>query len=54
MVLCNKKPLDDQGVSFWSKRRESNPPSKLGKLVYYRCTTPAYGSEERSLQTVFN
>ena len=35
------QPLENQGVVVWSKRRESNPPSKLGKLVYYRCTTPA-------------
>ena len=27
---------------FWSRIRESNPPSQLGKLLYYRCTNPAY------------
>ena len=26
----------------WSRIRESNPPSQLGKLLYYRCTNPAY------------
>ena len=25
----------------WSGVRESNPPPKLGKLLYYRCTNPA-------------
>lgn len=25
----------------WSRVRESNPPPKLGKLLYYRCTNPA-------------
>ena len=26
----------------WSGRWESDPPLKLGKLAYYRCTTPAW------------
>lgn len=29
-------------LQFWSRIRESNPPSQLGKLLYYRCTNPAY------------
>ena len=27
----------------WSRIRESNPPSRLGKPLYYRYTNPAYG-----------
>ena len=30
------------GISFWSRIRESNPPPRLGKPLYYRCTNPAY------------
>ena len=26
---------------FWSRVRESNPPPRLGKPLYYRCTNPA-------------
>ena len=26
---------------FWSRVRESNPPPRLGKPMYYRCTNPA-------------
>ena len=26
----------------WSRVRESNPPQRLGKPLYYRCTNPAY------------
>ena len=29
------------GPSFWSRIRESNPPSRLGKPLYYRYTNPA-------------
>ena len=29
---------------FWSRVRESNPPSRLGKPLYYRYTNPAFGS----------
>ena len=25
----------------WSRVRESNPPQRLGKPLYYRCTNPA-------------
>ena len=28
---------------FWSRVRESNPPSRLGKPLYYRYTNPAFG-----------
>ena len=28
---------------FWSRIRESNPPSRLGKPLYYRYTNPACG-----------
>ena len=28
-------------VLFWSRIRESNPPSRLGKPLYYRYTNPA-------------
>ena len=28
---------------FWSRVRESNPPSRLGKPLYYRYTNPACG-----------
>ena len=28
---------------FWSRVRESNPPSRLGKPLYYRYTNPANG-----------
>ncbi len=31
-----------EGISFWSRVRESNPPPRLGKPLYYRCTNPAY------------
>ena len=27
---------------FTSRIRESNPPPQLGKLIYYRCTNPAF------------
>ena len=27
---------------FWSRVRESNPPSRLGKPLYYRYTNPAW------------
>lgn len=29
-------------LSFWSRVRESNPPPRLGKPMYYRCTNPAH------------
>ena len=29
------------GLFFWSRIRESNPPSRLGKPLYYRYTNPA-------------
>ena len=30
---------------IWSGVRESNPPQRLGKPLYYRCTNPAYMSD---------
>ena len=30
------------GVFAWSRVRESNPPSRLGKPLYYRYTNPAF------------
>ena len=38
------------GVSFWSRIRESNPPPRLGKPMYYRCTNPAYELFARALR----
>ncbi len=41
----SKKAAPPVGVPlFWSRVRESNPPSRLGKPLYYRYTNPAYGS----------
>ena len=39
VVLMRVRLLD--GISFWSRIRESNPPPRLGKPMYYRCTNPA-------------
>ena len=40
---CSKKKRPPTAVfSFWSRIRESNPPPRLGKPMYYRCTNPAY------------
>ena len=36
-----QKPLSDRNFS-WSRVRESNPPSRLGKPLYYRYTNPAF------------
>ena len=33
---------------LYSRIRESNPPPQLGKLIYYRCTNPAFGSVQTS------
>ena len=39
---CIKKQDTQMGVLFlWSRVRESNPPSRLGKPLYYRYTNPA-------------
>ena len=39
---CSKKGHHPMGgVLFWSRVRESNPPSRLGKPLYYRYTNPA-------------
>ena len=37
-----RKAIRLDGFSFWSRVRESNPPPRLGKPLYYRCTNPAY------------
>ena len=37
-----RKAIRLDGFSFWSRIRESNPPPRLGKPMYYRCTNPAY------------
>ena len=46
--------------SFWSRIRESNPPSRLGKPLYYRYTNPAcsidwghYSRGKRKIQPIF-
>ena len=36
-----RKAIRLDGFSFWSRIRESNPPPRLGKPMYYRCTNPA-------------
>ena len=36
-----KERPPEGGHSFWSRVRESNPPSRLGKPLYYRYTNPA-------------
>ena len=33
--------IENPGAVFWSRVRESNPPSRLGKPMHYRCTNPA-------------
>ena len=40
-----RKKEDHRLVVFfiWSRVRESNPPSRLGKPLYYRYTNPALG-----------
>ena len=37
-----KKTTHRVVFSFWSRIRESNPPSRLGKPLYYRYTNPAF------------
>ena len=43
--------------SFWSRIRESNPPSRLGKPLYYRYTNPAlcgyYSKGKWKIQPIF-
>ena len=42
LLLCQKEKAPLRGAfSFWSRIRESNPPSRLGKPLYYRYTNPA-------------
>ena len=41
--LCSKIKGTPMGcLLFWSRIRESNPPSRLGKPLYYRYTNPAF------------
>ena len=40
MPQGNKK-CRPEAACFWSRVRESNPPSRLGKPLYYRYTNPA-------------
>ena len=37
----NRSGLHCKPLLFWSRVRESNPPSRLGKPMHYRCTNPA-------------
>ena len=37
------KPALRVSKTSWSGVRESNPSPQHGKLLYYRCTNPAYG-----------
>ena len=42
--ICSKRNDHPMGGHFfWSRIRESNPPSRLGKPLYYRYTNPAGG-----------
>ena len=41
-------------VLFWSRIRESNPPSRLGKPLYYRYTNPACGGIIADIAGKFN
>ena len=44
---------NDFATIFWSRIRESNPPPRLGKPMYYRCTNPAlHGSCVESLDII--
>ena len=40
-----RNPKQKAVVFFWSRIRESNPPSRLGKPLYYRYTNPAYSTD---------
>ena len=53
--LVEKKPLlsgRQRRFLFWSRVRESNPPPRLGKPMYYRCTNPAYELFDRALRDI--
>ena len=56
-VSCSKKESHPGGWPFWSRIRESNPPSRLGKPLYYRYTNPAtvgyYSRAKRKIQPFF-
>ena len=44
-----RKSLENKAFSRdWSRIRESNPPPRLGKPMYYRCTNPAYELFDRA------
>ena len=56
----NKNTTHMGGVFVWSRIRESNPPSRLGKPLYYRYTNPAcsidrghYSRGKRKIQPFF-
>jgi hypothetical protein len=38
----NRRISNRYGGFSWSRVRESNPPPRLGKPMYYRCTNPAF------------
>ena len=40
-LLHKQRPSRWDGLCLWSRVRESNPPSRLGKPLYYRYTNPA-------------
>ena len=44
MLIIKNPPL--RQVSPWSGWGESNPHNQLGRLEFYRWTTPAYGAED--------
>ena len=56
---CKKPLLSGRQKRFftWSRIRESNPPSRLGKPLYYRYTNPAgcryYIKKGREIQPLF-
>ena len=42
LLFTNKECHSGRGgILWWSRVRESNPPSRLGKPLYYRYTNPA-------------
>ena len=42
VLLQKNKRRHPASLIFWSRVRESNPPPRLGKPMYYRCTNPAH------------
>ena len=49
LALTYKKigASDTKLAPMWSRVRESNPPSRLGKPMHYRCTNPAIQSTKK-------